>query len=209
MDSIKKKKLLVIVGVVVVAVAASIVLFIVIKNSSQVESNEQAEIGSDFVEIKERDTLNTDKISTKEQIADALGDNGSDITGPETTAVLRLGDQLSQTATYTFTMNNGEKAMVNVDARTYPDKETMDAVDPFTNTESEKIEGVGDEAHWLKKAPNVMQVSNPHDTLMAIKGLTSFAFQIEQPRGSVAIEKSVAREIVLEVAKQAKLEAVK
>lgn len=210
MDNAKKKKLLVIVGILIVVVAASIVLYVVIKNSNQVPSNKQAELGSDFVEVKKQDSLNVDRVSTKAQITQALGEQGSQVNGPETTAVLRLGEHLSQTATYTFTMTNGKKASFYVDARTYPDKKSIDEVDPLgTNTEPTKVDGVGDAARWLKKADPVMQLGDPYDSLMVVKGLTSFAFQIEQPRADVAIDKQTARDIILEVAKSAKLEAVK
>ncbi len=209
MDSAKKKKLLVIGGLIVVVVAASIVLYVVFRNSNQVASNDQAKWGSDFVEVKKDDTLHADKITTTEQVKTALGEHGSQLTGPETTPVLRLGDQLSQTATYTFTMKNGQKATVNVDAHTYPSKEVMQTVNPFTNTEAAAVKGVGDEAHWLKKVPNPYQITNPHDTLMAVKGTTSFAFSLEQPHDKVAIDQAVARDIILQVAKQAKLDAVK
>src|SRR3990167_4346611 len=121
-----KKKALIIAGILIVVLAAGIVLYSVIKNdATKNNSNPDAKYGSDFVAVDQNGDLGTGQVVTKEQVGEAIATNGSGVSGPDLSGVLKLGEVKSQTATYTFKMSNGKEAEVNVDARTYPSIEDM------------------------------------------------------------------------------------
>jgi hypothetical protein len=202
-----KKKALIIAGILVVVVAVGVVLYLVIKNdATKNNNNPAASYGSEFVSVDKNGNLGTDKVVTKEQVSEAIAANGDNISGPELSAVLTLGNVKSQTATYTFKMSNGKEAEVNVDARTYPSIEDMGDL-PFRQTEKTPVEGVGDKARFLIREN--LQLLGSNETLMATKGKTSFAIALSQKRDEVAIDKATARDIILKVAKAAKFDEVK
>lgn len=202
-----KKKILVISGILIVVMAAGIVLYQVIKNDSTRNSNNpEATYGSDFVSVDKDGDLGTARVVNKDQVSDALGDKGSEISGPELSSVLRLGTIKSQTATYTFKMANGKQAKVNIDARTYPSAKEMGDI-PFLQTEPAAVDGIGDKARFL--IPDEKQVLGNNTTLMVTKGKTSFAVNLEQERGDATIDTQTARDIILKVAKVAKFDEVK
>lgn len=202
-----KKKGLIIAGILVVVVAACVVLYLVVKNDeTKNNENPQASFGSEFVSVDEGGDLGTAKIVSKEDVGKAIGDSGSGVSDPVLSGVLTLGDVKSQTATYTFTMNNGKTAEVNVDARTYPSVEIMGDT-PFRQTEPKVIEGIGDKAKFLIQPG--YELLGDKQVLMVTKDATSFAIVLKQNRDEVAIDDKTARDIILKVAKVAKFEAVK
>lgn len=202
-----KKKALVVAGILVVVLAAGVVLYSVIKNdSTKNNSNPGAQYGSDFVSVDQNGDLGTGKVVTKEQVGEAIAANGTGVAGPDLSGVLKLGDVKSQTATYTFKMNNGKEAEVNVDARTYPSIEDMGEL-PFRQTEATAVEGVGDKARFL--LTEKVQLLGNNETLMVAKGKTSFAIALSQKPDEVAIDKVTARDIILKVAKVAQFNEVK
>jgi hypothetical protein len=205
-----KKKLLVIAGILVVVVAAVIVLYLVfINDSTKTKHNPEASYGSDYVGLDKSGDLGTGKVVSKDQVSKVLGDQGTNIQGPELSGVLRLGTQKSQTATYTFKMKNGKEAEVNIDARTYESKKDMDNTGPFKGTEPAKVEGVGDEAHFLIPTQKEYQLLGNNIVLMATKGTTSYAISLSQKADGVAIDAATARDIITKVAQEANLDAVK
>ena len=202
-----KKKALIIAGILVVVVAAGVVLYLVIKNDSTKNSNNpEASYGSEFVSVDKNADLGTGKVVTKDQVSQAIAASGNGVSGPELSGVLTLGNTKSQTATYTFKMSNGKEAEVNVDARTYPSVKDMGEL-PFRQTEEQVIEGIGDKAKFI--IADETQLLGNNETLMVIKGKTSFAIALSQDRDEVAIDKATARDIILKVAKAARFDEVK
>lgn len=202
-----KKKALIIAGILIVVLAAGIVLYSVIKNdATKNNSNPDAKYGSDFVAVDQNGDLGTGQVVTKEQVGEAIATNGSGVSGPDLSGVLKLGEVKSQTATYTFKMSNGKEAEVNVDARTYPSIEDMGEL-PFRQTEDTAVEGIGDKARFLMTEE--VQLLGNNETLMVTKGKTSFAIALSQKRDETAIDKATARDIILKVAKVAKFDEVK
>lgn len=202
-----KKKALIIAGILIVVLAAGIVLYSVIKNdATKNNSNPDAKYGSDFVSVDQNGDLGTGQIVTREQVGEAIATNGSGVSGPDLSGVLKLGEVKSQTATYTFKMSNGKEAEVNVDARTYPSIEDMGEL-PFRQTEDTAVEGIGDKARFLMTEE--VQLLGNNETLMVTKGKTSFAIALSQKRDETAIDKATARDIILKVAKVAKFDEVK
>lgn len=156
----------------------------------------------------EKKHIGVAKVVTQQQVESVLGKLGSDVKDVSASGTVTLGNTLSETATFNFTTSKSKDNSFSVDARTYPSADELKKADPFKGADVEKVAGVGDEAHY-SVAPFQPYLKNKEQTLIVTKDKTSYHFILSQPDGKEAINSMVARNMLLQVAKEAKLNEVK
>lgn len=196
----QRKKSLIIGGLVVLFVA---IAGIAIGVSLLPEQNDQSPISVDNSEH-----VGVDKVLTRQQVEKALGDLGTDAQGPELSGTLRTPELRGETASYVFTTVEGKKAIVDVEARIYSSKESLEKSEPFKDTSNEQIADLGvDKARYL--LPRSFSADD-RVGLVATKNQTAYVFRVEQNANEgVSINQVAAKRIVLRLAKAADYSVVK
>lgn len=206
----KNKKLSIIIAIIVVAVAGVGAVTYIISNDKNYGSNPGAYYGSSsdgFTASVDHDKhLGTVNVVSKDAVTTAFG-QGAEVANPKESGTVNLGTTKSETATFAVKTPKGDVAF-EVDVRTYASRADLDKAGAFVGTEQSKIEGVGEEAHYLVPLHQGL-LREQQVALLAISGKTSYKFALVQQADKILYTTDEAKAIVLEIAKQAKLAAVK
>ena len=206
----KNKKLIIIIATVLVAIAGVGAIAYVISNDKKSESNPGAYYGSSAdgftTSVDRNEHLGTVEVVSKDAVAAAFGQN-AEVGSPEESGTVKLGATKSETATFAVKTPKG-KVSFEVDVRTYSSRVDLDKAGVFVGTQEPKVEGVGEEAHFLVPAQQDL-FKEQQVALIATKGKTSYKFALVQQSDNLVFTTDEAKAIVLEIAKQSNLGAVK
>lgn len=204
------KRVLVAIGVVVAAIAGLGVAIYVISNDTPTVDNPGAYYGQDAdgfsFSVDEDARRGAAEVLSVAQVQSGFGDTVT-VGEPDPSGVVRLGSVLAETARYPIVTPQGEVSF-EVDTRIYESKDELERASAFAGAEETVIEGVGDEAHYL--IPFAQErLAEQQVALIVTKGAVSYKFAVVQPTEKLVYDEQVARDIVLAIAKQAQLDAVK
>lgn len=204
------KRVLVAICVVVAAVAGLGVTIYVISNDTPAVENPGAYYGQDAdgfsVAVDEDATRGTPEVLGVEQIQGSFGDTVT-VGEARSSGVVRLGSVRAETASYPVAGPEGD-VVFEVDTRIYESKDELAQAVPFAGAEETVVDGVGDEAHFL--VPFAQErMAEQQVALIVTRGAVSYKFAIVQPTEALVYDEQVARDIVLAIARQANLDAVK
>lgn len=205
-----KKRLIVIVALVLVVLAGAGVLAYVIAHDKNGVNNPGAQygVGADGygASVNPNEHLGTVKVLTKDQVNAGFGSDAT-VSKPEESGTLHLGDVKGETATFAVKTTKGDVSF-EVDVRTYPSAEDLNAAGPFTGAEQAKVAGLSSEAHYL--VPYGQEMLNDQQVaLLTTKDKTSYKFAIVQSSDKIIYGTDEAKAILLEIAKKANLSEVK
>lgn len=204
------KKIVTIVAIIAVAISGVGVLAYIILNDQKSVDNPGAYYGSDAdgfsANVKPDEHLGTINVVEKQSVEEAFGE-GSTVGEPNESGTVNLGTTKSETVTYKVTSDKGE-SVFEVDVRTYASKSDLSQASPFLGTETAKVDGVGEEAHYL--VPFGQDLLNEQQVaLIATEGKTSYKFALVQQSDNIFYSLEDAKRIVLDIAKKASLNEVK
>ncbi len=206
----KNKKTIIIIATVIVAVAGIAAVIYIISKDKASDGNPGAYYGSSAdgftTSVNKDEHLGTVKVAPKDAVVAAFG-QGAEVTDPEESGTVHLGTTKSETATFAVKTSKGN-ATFEVDVRTYASKSDLTKANVFVGAEEEKVEGVGEEAHYLVPAQQGM-LKEQQVALLTVKGKTSYKFAVVQQSDAIAYTTDEAKAIVLEIAKKANLNEVK
>lgn len=205
-----KKQILVALSVVVAAVAGLGVVVYVIGNDTPPVENPGAYYGQDAdgfsVAVDEEATRGTPEVVSTTQVQGGFGDAVT-IGEPRSSGVVRLGAVRGETTAFPVATPQGEVTF-EVDTRIYESADELKKAGSFAGAEEAVVEGVGDEAHYL--VPFAQErMAEQQVALIATRGAVSYKFAIVQRTDGLVYDEQEARDIVLAIAKQANLAAVK
>lgn len=199
-----KKKLIAIVAVVLVAVGGLAAVAYII--GTEDKASPRPEDTTTMPSVNENEHLGTIKVVSQSVVKSAFGAD-STVSNPRESGTVTIGSTKSETATFPVKTPKGEVSF-EVDVRTYVSKTELSQVGPFVGTEVEKVAGVGEEAHYL--VPYQQGILDEQQVaLIVISGKTSYKFALVQKSDNLIYDTDAAKAIVLEIAKQAKLNEVK
>ena len=202
--------MLVIIGVVVIAVVGVAVIVFVIKNDKQPVDNPGAYYGQDAdgfsANVNANEHLGTGKVLSTDAVKSGFGE-GTTVETPKESGTVNLGETKSETATYIVKTSRGNVTF-EVDVRTYASAADLKKSNPFLGAEQAKVEGLGNEAHYL--VPYGQEMFNEQQVaLLTTSGKTAYKFALVQPSDKILYSVEEAKPVLLEIAKQAKLDEVK
>lgn len=203
----KKKQLLIIVLSLVVVASIGLLVY-VLKNDILGVSNPGARYGCDAdgycVSVDKNRHIGVAKVLDKDAVKQGFG-NGVTLGDAKLSGVVTLGDTQSETVSYPLKTNNGE-AEFQLDARKYNSKADLEKANVFLGALKQKVEGVGEEAHYFLPSPQ--ETGEKQFALFVVKGKVSYKFAIVQKIGQNTYTVDQAKPILLELAKKADLSKV-
>ena len=202
--------MLVITGVVVVAVVGVAVIGFIVTNDKSKVDNPGAYYGQDAdgfsANVNPDQHLGTVKVVSVDAVKSGFGD-GASVEPPKESGTVNLGATKSETATYVVKTPRGDTTF-EVDVRTYTTAGDLKKSNPFVGAEQATVEGLSNEAHYL--IPYGQEMFNEQQVaLLTTSGKTAYKFAIVQPSDKILYSVEEAKPILLEIAKQAKLNEVK
>lgn len=204
------KRVLVATSVVVAAVAGLGVAIYVIGNDTPAVENPGAYYGQDAegfsTAVDEDATRGAPEVVGVEQVQGSFGENVT-VGEAQSSGVVRLGEVRTESATFPVVTPEGEVTF-KVNIIIYESAEELAKSAPFAGAEETVVEGVGDEAHYLVPFGQE-RMSEQQVALIATRGAVSYSFSIVQQADAIVYDEQTARDIVLAIAKQANLDAVK
>lgn len=199
MHNRKKMLTLAVIGVVALIVIVGVVVGMNLNRASR---------DTDLVSVDEGKHIGVDKVLSKEQVNKALGDLGKDAKQPTLSGTLNTPELRGETASYEFTTLEGKRAVIDIEARIYPNKEELQKSEPFKEAETETLGGVdADEAHYF--LPRLVSADD-RVAVIATKDNKIFTFRLEQNANEgISINQMAAKRVVLRLAQSADFSTVK
>lgn len=204
------KRVIVAIAVVLVAIIGVAVTVYIIKNDKSQIDNPGAYYGQSAdgfsANVDKNKQLGAGKVLTSEQVSAGFGE-GTTVAKPSLSGTVNLGTTKSETATYNVKTPKGDVTF-ETDVRTYASSADLRRANPFAGAEQEKIDVQGQEAHYLVPFGQEL-LPDQQVALLTTKDKTSYKFALIQQKDKVYYSLDDAKRIVLELAKQAKLNEVK
>lgn len=206
----KNKRIAVAAGVVVVGLVGLAVAVYIINNDKTGVENPGAYYGQDAdgfsVSVDEDGRRGTSQVVGVDQIREGFGADVT-VSEPKESGVVRLGAVLAETASFPVVTPQGAVTF-EVDTRIYESDDDLERAASFTGAEETPVEGVGSEAHYLVPFGQE-RLGEQRVALIVVEGKTSYSFAIVQQTEGMVYDEQTAKDIVLAVARQANLGAVK
>lgn len=143
-------------------------------------------------------------IVSLDTIKSALGSAAANLTGPDNTGVIGLGDgDKGQTCVYPFvpggTVSNG----FYTDLAKYSSQESFEKVSSFTATQGTPISGLGDRATFEGAKDNY--IGGMETALTVVKGTNVYIFAITEPKDATTFTDTTAQAALTKIAQAAQL----
>ncbi|MFZ1360804.1 MAG: hypothetical protein WAS27_02145 [Candidatus Saccharimonadales bacterium] len=195
----KKKEIVLLTAMV--AVAFGVLMLMAFSLLSKKES--AIGVGADGFSVFEKpgSDLGITKVVSKQDTVAALGKSAKAVDTVEKSGVMSFNGRLGQTATFPFTLPNGNKATVDVDVLTYKDKEAYDN-DNVLNGTGPAGSVDGNEVRYM---PAVSIGTERVYALLVTKDLKSYRFSISQPNSSAYIKEFRAQDILKQIISKSNL----
>ncbi|KKW03347.1 MAG: hypothetical protein UY35_C0007G0029 [Candidatus Saccharibacteria bacterium GW2011_GWC2_48_9] len=204
------KRKIVAIAIILVAIAGVAVILYIIKNERPGGNNPGAYYGQTadgFSASVDADKhLGTVDVVSVEDVAKAFGSDAK-VSVPDESGTVNLGTTKSETATFAVETPKG-KVEIEVDIRMYQTESDLNRANPFSGAERADVDEVGEEAHYFVPFQQEF-LPEQQVALLTTQGQTSYKFALVQPSDSLIYTTDEAKAIVLAIAKQANLSAVK
>ena len=136
-------------------------------------------------------------------VKSALGAVAANVTAPDNTGVVSLGDgDKGQTCVYPFEAGGNAQNGFYTDLATYS-AESFALISDFTATSGTPVSGVGDKAVF--EAAGDTGIGTNEYSITAVKGTDVYLFVISEPKDAVTFDEASALEALTTIAQSAKL----
>ncbi len=178
-------------------VAVALVVLIVMAFSLMSKKDSAVGIGADGFSVFEKpgSDLGITKVVSRNDTITALGKSAKEVSTVKKTGVVSFNGRLGQTATFPFTLPNGNNATVDIDVLTYKNKESYDNDNIFGGTgHAGTVDG-----NEIRYMPAISIGAERVYALLVTKDLKSYRFSISQPNTSTYIKEFKAQDILKQI----------